>query len=225
LEPRRFPAVADAVRGTGCPVGERADLGLLERPRPARRQVAEPHGADADAGQPDDRHAEGGEHPAKLPLPALREHGAVPDEGPVRRRIERLREVSCLPRRGRPEWSGQAGKAFLQPDAGCDLLLLLRGQIHAQPDGVLPLNAEPRMEDPLGPLTVVREEQQPLRIEIEAAHGIEPRPVRHEGCRDEVENGRLGVPIACRRRHACRLVERDVRSTHADTDRDPIDPR
>ena len=100
---------------------------------------------------------------------------------------------------------------------------LVRASGAVQRDRVLALDAESRMEDALRPVAVVREQEQALRVQVEAADRVEPRPVGREGGRDEIEDGRRGVTIAGRRRHAGRLVERHVRARRADPDGSTVD--
>ena len=71
---------------------------------------------------------------------------------------------------------------------------------------VLALDAEPRVEHPLGPAAVVRQDQQALAVLVEPADRVEARAVGHERRRDEVEDGRRrrGGPASSRsRRPAC----------------------
>ena len=52
------------------------------------------------------------------------------------------------------------------------------------------------MQDALGPLAVVGQEQETLRVEVEAADRVEPGALGHERGRQEVEDGPIGVPVA-----------------------------
>ena len=59
-----------------------------------------------------------------------------------------------------------------------------------QRERVLALDAEPRVEHALGPVAVVGEQEQALRVLVEAADRVEAGAVGHEGGRDELEDGR-----------------------------------
>jgi len=65
-----------------------------------------------------------------------------------------------------------------------------------------------RMEQPLRQCSIVRDEEQSLRIDIEPPHGIEPR--REIG--QEIEHGLAPPIIPHRREIATRLVEENVKS-------------
>ena len=51
---------------------------------------------------------------------------------------------------------------------------------HRERDCVLTLNPKAGMEHPVGPLAVVGQEEQALRVLIEATHRVKARAVRHE---------------------------------------------
>ena len=63
-----------------------------------------------------------------------------------------------------------------------------------------------RMEQPLRQCSIVRDEEQPLRICVQSSHGIET--CRKVG--QEVEHGLASPIIPCRREIAARFVEEDV---------------
>ena len=79
----------------------------------------------------------------------------------------------------------------------------------ARRDRVLALDAVARMEDVLGPVAVVGEEDQALGVLVEAADRVEARAAG-ELARDEVHDGPLGVAVLDGRGDAGRLVEGEV---------------
>ena len=104
----------------------------------------------------------------------------------------------------------QAGDPLLQRDPGRERRPLAAVERAGDGHGVLALHAVARMEHPLGPRPVVGEQEQPLRVLVEPADGIEPRPARHEPRRDEVEHRPGGVAVGRGRGDAGRLVDREV---------------
>ena len=157
-----------------------------------------------------DRRADGAEHPPQLALPALGQRRPVPGQVGRRRRSQQLR-AAARPRprssaAGRRAWRGPrragsrpAAPSTWSPSSGA-----------ASADRVLALDAVARMEHAVGPVAVVGQQQQPLRVLVEPADRVEPRAVGHERGRDEVEDGRLGVAVARRGGDAGRLVQQQV---------------
>ena len=91
---------------------------------------------------------------------------------------------------------GDAGRQ--SPDLGA-------GDRRGQFDQVLLFHAVPRVLEAVGQLTVVRQDDQPLGLPIEPAHGKEPGARRHE-----LGDRSFGVAVPHRRGDADRLVEREV---------------
>ena len=75
---------------------------------------------------------------------------------------------------------------------------------------VLALDAVARVEDAVGPAAVVGQHEQALGVLVEPADRIQPGAVGDERGRDEVEDGRVGMPVARRRGDARRLVEEQM---------------
>ena len=95
---------------------------------------------------------------------------------------------------------------------GLDLLAVERPR---QADRVLALDAVARMEDALGPVAVVGQEQEALGVLVEPADRVEARALRDERRRQQVEDGALGVAVADRGGDAGRLVQEQVRRAPA----------
>ena len=200
---------------------EAAHLGRLEVARPAAPQAVDPDRPDPDADEAVDRGADRGEHPAELAFPALAQGRSVPGQRRWRR-IEQAAELVDLHLGHRPQVE-ERRQALVDGDPGVEGAPLLRVERNGQPDRVLALDAEPGMEHPLRPRPVVREDQQPFRVQVEPADGVQPGPVRHERGRQEVEDGGRRVPVAGRRRDAAGLVEEEVRRAGGRADLEPVD--
>ena len=84
---------------------------------------------------------------------------------------------------------------LLERDPRRERLALLPAERRADGDGVLALDAVARVEDPVGPRAVVRQEQEPLGVEVEAPHRVEARPTGREVGRDELEHRARGVAV------------------------------
>ena len=96
-----------------------------------------------------------------------------------------------------------------------------RGQqahlVHAQrrPDahGVLPLDTVAGMGHALRPFAVVGEQDEPLRVTVEATDGVEAPGAAGERSGHQVDDGALGVPVGHGRGDTRRLVERQMDRT------------
>jgi hypothetical protein len=95
-------------------------------------------------------------------------------------------------------------------DAGLDGLDLLSREARPQADRVLALDPVARMEDTIGPRTVVGQDEQPFRILVEPADRVEARALREHRRRDHVQDGLRGVAITDGGRDAARLVQEQV---------------
>ena len=84
----------------------------------------------------------------------------------------------------------------VQPDPGLQRRHLVVAERPFQADRVLAFHAVARVQHPIGPRPVVGQEQHPFAVLVQAADRVEQRHVRHEGGRDEVQHGRLGMAIA-----------------------------
>src|SRR5436309_3816725 len=149
----RPPTTTDA-RGRRCPprLGDRANLGGLEKPRLPGLQVAELDLADPDAHEAGDRSLNCAEHPSQLALPALAERREVPGQAGIRGWVEGRRDPADLAGRCASKLAGETGEAFLQPDAGIERPRLIAGQGRADRDRVLALDPEPGVEHALRPV-------------------------------------------------------------------------
>ena len=86
-----------------------------------------------------------------------------------------------------------------------------RVESRPQRERVLALDAIARVEESFGPRAVVGQDEQSLGVLVEAPDRVQPRTLRDERGRDEIEHGPLGMPVARGRGHARRLVEQQVR--------------
>ena len=91
-----------------------------------------------------------------------------------------------------------------------------------QRDGVLALDPEPRMQDVVRPRSIVGQQDQPLRVEIQPPDRVEAGAVRHQSRRDEIQDRGLGVPIAGRGGYPGRLVQRNVGPGCSDANGDAV---
>jgi len=76
-------------------------------------------------------------------------------------------------RRGEAQTVEPAG-SLLELHATLERRQLLRGRLGLDVDLVFALVAEPRMQHTLGPRAVVRQEDQPFGVGVEAADRVEP---------------------------------------------------
>ncbi len=167
---------------------EAPDFGRRQAPDGTGRDV-EPHRADADADEPDDRCAHGAEHPADLALPPLCQRDPVP-RGTLRQGGPgEPGEADRLGPGGGPQ-RGERRVAFLERDPVGERRALRRIERDGDRHRVLAFDAVAGMEDLLRPRPVVREQQEALRIPVEATDGIEADARPHEPWRHEVEDGR-----------------------------------
>ena len=127
--------------------------------------------------------------------------------GGVGRRSATSRSTSRVGHRAE---AGQLGEAFVQLDARAKAGHLVGQQRGPQAERVLALDTEARVQDPLRPRSVVGEQEQPLRILVEAANRIEPSAFGDEGGRQEVEHGAVRMPVAGGRGDARRLVQEEI---------------
>ena len=180
--PRRASAAAAAA-------GQAADLGRLERPDGAAAQAVDADRADADADEPLDRRPDRAEHPPELALPALRERRPVPVRAAAAagRSSATSRSVSNALIARRPDSSARPSSSVMPALQGRRPGRASSGV--PQPERVLALDAEARVEDPLGPVAVVGEQEHALGVLVEAADRVEPRALGHEGGRQQVEHG------------------------------------
>ena len=168
---------------------------------------------DSHPNQPPHRLADGVEHPAYLPLPALGQHDAIPAQLRVRRR-QQIEQLSNLGGRGVLQHV-DSSQALLELDAVAQRQLLLPGDRSVQADHVLALDAVAGVQQQVRPGTVVGEEQQPLRLFVQAADRIEarlPAGVR----RQQLHDRSVGVAVPHGRDDAGRLVEHPVRTLALD---------
>ena len=179
-------------------VAEAAYLPIAQGPGVAGAEAVEPDGPNSNPHEAFDRGADRAEHPPELALPALGEDGAIPDERGIHRRVEEADDGVRICRRREPERGVERGKPFIELDAAAKgaFLVAIQGPRHR--DGVLALDAVSRMEDVLGPVAVVRQEQEALAVEVEAADRIKARAVGHERGRQQVQHGRRRMPVADR---------------------------
>ena len=84
----------------------------------------------------------------------------------------------------------------------------------ARADRVLALDLVARVEHVLGPVAVVGEQDQALGVLVQAPDRVQARAA-DEVRRDEVDDGRRGVPVLHGRGHARGLVHREVQGTPA----------
>ena len=106
--------------------------------------------------------------------------------------------------------AGQLGEALVERDPRAQGLDLAGVEPLPQPERVLTLDAEARMEDPLGPVAVVGQQEHPLGVLVEPADRIEPGTLRHERRRQQFEHGPVRVTVAGGRGDAGRLVQQQV---------------
>jgi hypothetical protein len=111
---------------------------------------------------------------------------------------------------GRPAETRQPGGPLLHGGAPFQLPTLDRVQGPLEPDGVLTLHPVARVEQSLGPGTVIGQEQQTLRIAVQPPDRIDALAPRPQGSGHELEDRPLGVSVRHRARHAGRLVECQV---------------
>ena len=141
-------------------------------------------GPDAHADEALDRRPDRAEHPPELALPALGQGRPVPDE--VRRGsgAQQLAQTLRLDGGHRSE-GAERRQALVERDPGSQSVGLVVVERRAEPERVLALDAVARVQHPVRPVAVVREQQEALRILVEAADRVEPRAVGHERGRDE----------------------------------------
>ena len=114
------------------------------------------------------------------------------------------REVSSV---GRRSEAGERGRDLRR--ARCPPLSpldLLGGQGAAEADRVLAFDAVARMQDALGPATVVGQDEEALGVLVEPADRVEPGALGNERGRQQLEDGPRCVAVARRwtsRRPAC----------------------
>jgi hypothetical protein len=177
---------------------------------------------DPDAYESLDRGADRPEHPPELTLPALCEDRPVPHEG-HRSRVEQCDEPPVFDGGLGSKGLGEPGQTLIELDAPPqrrDLSLVERSR---EADRVFALDAVTRVQDPLRPLAVVGEQQQPLRVLVEAAHRIEPSTLRHERGGNEIEDSRSRVSVPHRGGDAGRLVQREMDMCGGARQRSPVD--
>ena len=133
---------------------------------PIRTRTRPPHG------RPD-----GGEHAPELAPPALRDRDAVPGQrlGSCSRGAASL----AVSGSGRRAQVAEPCQALVEGDAVRRVPAPGRARAAAPADGVLALELVARMEHPLRPVAVVGEQQEALRVTVEAAHRVDAaRPRR-----------------------------------------------
>ncbi len=79
------------------------------------------------------------------------------------------------------------------------------------------------MKHALGPLAVVRQQDEALRIAIEATDGVDPRAGRDDVPGHEIEDGPRGMGIADRGGHPGRLVDGEVDRARGPADGAAVD--
>ena len=100
-------------------------------------------------------------------------------------------------RLARGKIAAEGGRGHLERAQVADLVGLERPR---QARCVLALDPVARVEDPVGPLPVVREEDQPLRVAVESSDGIEAAGSVADVARDELDElARKGVTDAQQR--------------------------
>ncbi len=202
--------------------GQGIDLLGGERPDGPGRQAVEVERSDPDPDEAPDAAAHGREHPPELPLPAGLQDDPVPDRLAAGSGADESQEAAGLGRRRGPDPDGP-GEPVGEDDAGEEPFDLRPVEPAIDGDGVLPLDPEPGMEDPLGPGAVVREEDEPLGFPIEPPDREDAAP-GEDGRRNEIEDGPGGEPIADGRGDAGRLVEGEVdRGCRDELDRSAVD--
>ena len=154
---------------------------------------------ETDALQPDDRVADRLAHVAHLTGPSFVERDGeqrLVFAGPQARV-----QQSDDGRGGAPAFDGHAAAQALER-------ALVGHAAHARV--VLPLDLVARMQEPRREVPVVRQEQQALRVVVEAAHRVDVLP----HLREEVEDRRPALRVLPRRHVAARLVEQHVAVAH-----------
>lgn len=193
---------------------------MANRPRLETAELDRPH---SDPDEAADGETEGGEHSPDLALQARAEDDPVPDERLGRRAwADALEELLRFGRRCRTDPHGP-GDPLGKGDPGPEPIELGPGETPIDPDGILAFDPEARVEDPLRPGPVVRQEDETLRIAVEAPDREEapPRP-RADG--HEIDDGPGREAISDRRRHPGRLVEGEVdRARGNELDRPTVD--
>ena len=87
---------------------------------------------------------------------------------------------------------------LVEPDPGPERRRWAALERLGEADGVLALDPEARMEDPLGPVAVVGEQDQPLGVAVEPADRVEPAGAAPERGGTRSRTVRVGVPVARR---------------------------
>ena len=121
------------------------------------------------------------------------------------RRVEERHQPRGL-ELGRRSEARERRQPFVERDAALQAVDLLGREGPAQADGVFAFDAVARMEDPLGPVAVVRQDEEALGILVEAADRVEPGAFGNERRREQLEDGprrRAGHGPSTSRRPAC----------------------
>jgi len=164
--------------------------------------------SDAHPAQPDDGVADGLAHVADLACAPLVQDDR--QERLVLARAEPLLHERHVGRRRPPAFDHHAPA---QPPDG----ILIGDAPHAYV--VFALDLVPRVHQPLGELAVVRQEQQPLGVVVQAPDGVDVRA----HFRQELEHRVAVLGVLARRHVAARLVEQDVAAARGDADALAVD--
>ena len=186
----------EAAPGSRLPVHRRrapesVALGRGQLARLTDAHAVEAEGADADPDEAGHGHADGREHPAELPPPALGERHAVPGQL-LRPTLRGVVQLGRLGRRGVAQ-DDHAGEPLVETDARAQRLDLGPCQGSCQADRVLTLDAVARVAQALAPVAVVGQQDQPLGVAVEAADREEA-----PGAPAHVEQGPAGRRCAPR---------------------------
>ena len=188
---------------------ERPELAAGEGTRGARRQPAEAQGPESRADESKHRMPQRGQRAADLTLASLAQHEH--ETGRVDAPIEASR--ADLRRRSAPVLELHTRRQMTQACVA-----------HPPPRRhlVLAFAAERRVQQRVGKRTVVGEQDQTLRVQIEAADRIEPGQAR----REQIHHRATPGGVTNRREKPARFVDRPARMrrhTHASTiDRDRL---
>ncbi len=170
-------------------------------PPGARRQAGQAHGSDADAGQAGDGVADGGQHPAHLPVAAFIDgQFHFPDPAAVHILLA-AQQADVL---------GGPGHAVVEHDPFPQTRqrVGVRDALHLRPVRLGDMVA--RMRELEQEVAVVGQEDQPLAVGVETPHGPQHRLAADV---HQVRHQPPGVGVRARRNHAARLVEREVVAT------------
>src|SRR5207245_2588815 len=100
--------------------------------------------------------------------------------------------------------------SLVEGDTSFQLLQLGSVEGAGEADGVLPLDSVTRMEDSVRPVPIARQEDEPLRVLIEATDRKQTTTNGTKRRRHELEDRSLRVRIAQRRSHSRRLVDGEI---------------